>query len=372
MKKNIISCISILILTACSNNELNNKNEIEKRLTEFFFNQESIYNKTHDFLISYSLLDKIEGIRSITNKDVYNIKKSNHTTDKPIMLEGSVFTSLYDGFTKYKILDIEITGNTAQAVVNFVYNSKPQIKWTDTIILIKENKWKIENVKFDAKTSYYKDLNEKLDPINFNNNAFVDIRTNKNGERLKLVHYIKSDIYTITFKNKKATLMRSVSADGERYEGDNFELWFKGNNLYLRKDDNLVFSSIIQENIDLIEAKNYFLRNDYPEKSIHIIKINNKKELDRIFGTASTMGKDGQSTKIDFNKFYAVAIIGENNDLGNSIYVLGIIYEHKKLNLTLYTEPIDKEKKQSYFSRPFKIILIEKKYKGEIIWNNFC
>lgn len=113
-------------------------------------------------MFSKDLLNKLNNVKTITKKDEERIKKSEFPTDKPIQIEGSVFSSLYEGYSKYTIQKISVKGNHAEAIIDFE-NSLYKESWSDKIILVKESGWKIDNVLFSKDN--FKDLKEKLNAI---------------------------------------------------------------------------------------------------------------------------------------------------------------------------------------------------------------
>ena len=63
------------------------------------------------------------------------------------MIEGDVFSSLYEGQDAVKIGDIKIEGNKATAEVEFT-NTEYKLTWKDVVILVQENGWKIDDVLY--------------------------------------------------------------------------------------------------------------------------------------------------------------------------------------------------------------------------------
>ena len=57
-------------------------------------------------------------------------------------------------------------------------------------------------------------------------------------------------------------------------------------------------------------AKNYFFKND--QKIPANPKITTEEEFNKLFGMATTMGKDGMPTDIDFSKSYMTMFISLN------------------------------------------------------------
>ncbi|MGX5684184.1 hypothetical protein ACWKWW_06440 [Chryseobacterium cucumeris] len=74
-----------------------------------------------------------------------------------------MFSSLYEGFTDYKIKSVKIQDKTAEALVAFGYNeASPKETWMDTVHLINTEKgWRIDNVTFDT-IGNSKDLKARL------------------------------------------------------------------------------------------------------------------------------------------------------------------------------------------------------------------
>lgn len=61
-------------------------------------------------------------------------------------------------------------------------------------------------------------------------------------------------------------------------------------------------------NVPYRELKGYFVKNTFKGKLTNP-KIANKRQFDRIFGMAATMGKGGQPTPVNFRKQYVIAVI---------------------------------------------------------------
>jgi hypothetical protein len=115
--------------------------------------------------------------------------------------------------------------------------------------------------------------------------------------------------------------------------------------------------------IPFLEAKNYFVKNNYPEKEIHSLVLKTQKDFEEIFGMASTMGTEGKPTNIDFNKQYAIAIIGNTTDKATTIDVISL---KKNNNEILLEYKINEGEKVSFKSRPFKLIIIDNSYDGAV------
>jgi hypothetical protein len=166
MNKSILITTSVLISFLCFISCQEDKNkEIEALLNELYQSKMPDSNLLKNSKIwSSKRINQFDYIQRLTLMDQERISKSNIPTDKPILLEGSVFTSLYDGYTSYAIKDIQMNNDTAKAVVSLKYEQEgiPSENWFDTIILIKNKQWLIEDIKFDKRISSINSLSESL------------------------------------------------------------------------------------------------------------------------------------------------------------------------------------------------------------------
>ena len=160
---------TILMVLSCSKNE-----EDKAEITHLI---ELTYSKNRSFSAldftsarySTSLLALVKEAKEVTKQSQIAIQNSEFPTDKPNIIEGNVLVSLYDGFTNYQLLSIEKSNDSTQKVsIKFEYDSKPKISWIDTIVVIKETHWKIDDVVYSSKN------------------------TNEKSFKLKLAHFIKA------------------------------------------------------------------------------------------------------------------------------------------------------------------------------------
>jgi hypothetical protein len=156
-----------LTLTACKKSEnapkaVNSDAEITQKINQMYSvygkSSEAMYdNPFSDTIFSSGLKKTLDEAVKASNEDIEKVKKSAHPEDKPQVFEGSVFTSLYEGYTTYKILSVKMIdgSNPAKSEVSVEFeNSKetPKITWTDKVNLINSgNGWKIDNINFDKK-----------------------------------------------------------------------------------------------------------------------------------------------------------------------------------------------------------------------------
>lgn len=164
-------CVSfIFCFIACSKtaSPSTEKKQITEKVNQLY-NQygktnEDLYNKPFsEDLFSPDLKKVLENAVNASKKDIEKIKSSDHPDEKPLIFEGAMFSSLYEGYTTYKIQSVDIHNNSANVFVQFEYNdASPKITWTDKIHLIDSgNGWRIDNIIFD-KIANSKDLKTNL------------------------------------------------------------------------------------------------------------------------------------------------------------------------------------------------------------------
>ncbi|BAP31814.1 uncharacterized protein CHSO_2777 [Chryseobacterium sp. StRB126] len=115
-------------------------------------------------LFSPELKNILETAINASKADIEKVKNSDHPDEKPLIFEGAIFSSLYEGYTGYTIKSITVHNKTAEALILFEYNmASPKVSWTDRIQLIDSDKgWKIDNIIFDKKINHSKDLKKSL------------------------------------------------------------------------------------------------------------------------------------------------------------------------------------------------------------------
>lgn len=167
-KSIFFSCL-LLVFSNCKTDE-KSRDEIFKKVNSFYENKASFYEmKLDTALFTKELIHKMENIRYITELDKARIKQSDAPTDKPFLLEGSVFSSLPDGYSKFTIKYISFKENTAAVLVKFEYDGTPKLHWFDKIILENKNGWKIKNIIFSK--SY--DNTNLLDRLTYKSTTWI-------------------------------------------------------------------------------------------------------------------------------------------------------------------------------------------------------
>lgn len=174
MKKQIFLYLGILLLfISCKKEKRNNDTSTDIAITQKINNLYSQYGKSNEAIYNQSIPDDlfspelkkiIETAINASKADIKKVKNSDHPDEKPLIFEGAIFSSLYEGYTHYTVKNVTIKDQTAEALVQFEYDmSSPKVLWTDTVSLIDSGKgWKIDNIVFDKKVNHSKDLKTSL------------------------------------------------------------------------------------------------------------------------------------------------------------------------------------------------------------------
>jgi len=107
--------------------------------------------------LSAALQSVIEGEKESATR----VKASDFPNDKPQILEGEVFAGLYEGFTAYELTG-ERTEDGRSAITVRFRNEPYNVTWTDEILLVDEDGWKIDDVRYSDKKAGLLSLREVL------------------------------------------------------------------------------------------------------------------------------------------------------------------------------------------------------------------
>ena len=108
-------------------------------------------------------------------------------------------------------------------------------------------------------------------------------------------------------------------------------------------------------------ARNYYRRNDNVEDVLPL-KISSEEELLRFFGYAAVMGRNGEPTKIDFEKSFVIPIILPETNRETEIVIDGL-YHKRPESLTLAFETVQGEEPLSYTTLPFELLVVDGIYR---------
>lgn len=108
-------------------------------------------------------------------------------------------------------------------------------------------------------------------------------------------------------------------------------------------------------------ARNYFVRNDYKDTALHLLKLESGEAFDRVFGMAATMGADGKPTFVNFDTHYVLACVSESSSKSVALEAASLTSGNGNILLICSRKegPV-----QSFISRSSLILLVEKRYQG--------
>ncbi len=148
-----------LMMTACSQKP----SESPVAIVQKIYNTPNPFRneKLDSTLFTSELFQLISQSKETEQKSRETIRMSKAPTDKPLLIEGEIFASLYEGYTGFKVLATEVVKDTALLSVEFTNQSYQQV-WTDKVRLIAvAGSWKLENVLY-GKPSSQPDLQQVL------------------------------------------------------------------------------------------------------------------------------------------------------------------------------------------------------------------
>ena len=104
------------------------------------------------FYAAYSTFHPSDGI---PNAAELKFNKANKAS--PPLIEGDLFTSMFEGATSYKVGACKLSGGGASCAVDLVYDDKKDapIRWTDTITLTKTKAgWRVDDIFYGGAWEY--------------------------------------------------------------------------------------------------------------------------------------------------------------------------------------------------------------------------
>ncbi|MPS71663.1 MAG: hypothetical protein E2590_00750 [Chryseobacterium sp.] len=120
--------------------------------------------------------------------------------------------------------------------------------------------------------------------------------------------------------------------------------------------------STLNEEVPYKEAKNYFVKSNI-NAAIDSPKFETQQEFEKVFGTATTMGGNGKPTPIDFSKEFVVAQI---EDPSTQTIELKPVSIRKNSNILEIKYKRIAGENQSYTTQTAMILIIDRKYEGDV------
>lgn len=128
---------------------------------EFFDGYRGNFREADPSRLSRALAVALQSAVEGEKASAARVKASEFPNDKPQILEGEIFAGLYEGFTGYEIAGESVADG--QAIVQVRFRNEPyDVTWTDEILLVDEDGWKIDDVRYAQKKAGLLSLREVL------------------------------------------------------------------------------------------------------------------------------------------------------------------------------------------------------------------
>lgn len=117
---------------------------------QFFQGYRGDYRQADQVFLSRALVAALQSAAEGEKESATRINASEFPTDKPLLLEGEIFTGLYEGFTSFEVGPEGV--KDGQTVVEVRFRNEPyNVTWTDEVVLVDEDGWKIDDVRYSGK-----------------------------------------------------------------------------------------------------------------------------------------------------------------------------------------------------------------------------
>jgi len=117
---------------------------------QFFQGYRGDYRQADQALLSQALAAALQSASEGEKESAARIKASEFPNDKPLLLEGEIFAGLYEGFTSFEVGPERPDGGVT--VVEMRFRNEPyNVTWTDEVLLVNEDGWKIDDVRYSGK-----------------------------------------------------------------------------------------------------------------------------------------------------------------------------------------------------------------------------
>lgn len=119
------------------------------------------FREADERYLSHSLAAALQSAAEAEKESAARVKSSEFPNDKPLILEGEIFAGLYEGFTAFKV-GAERAGQGETTVEVRFRNEPYNVDWTDDFLLVEEDGWKIDDVRYVQKKAGMLGLREVL------------------------------------------------------------------------------------------------------------------------------------------------------------------------------------------------------------------
>ena len=153
----VLAC-TLLALWGCGQQP---SGAVEEAVLAFYAGRPTHRDVDHK-LLSSGLAALLDAALEAEDRDRARVKASEHPDEKPMLIEGDIFTSLYEGQNRASVEHVEFGGGGALARVAFE-NTDYHIAWTDEVALVDEGGWKIDNVIYGREGAAQPNLRAALE-----------------------------------------------------------------------------------------------------------------------------------------------------------------------------------------------------------------
>ena len=153
----------LLILAACQRpaDEPRKPSPATDAVQAFFSGYKGNFREADPTYLSGGLKAALQATSDGEKQSAERVKASDFPNDKPQILEGEIFSGLYEGFTSFQAGPENVKDGQATVEVRF-RNEHYGVDWTDEVVLIEENGWKIDDVRYIGKKAGLLSLREVL------------------------------------------------------------------------------------------------------------------------------------------------------------------------------------------------------------------
>lgn len=135
--------------------------DVASAVDGFFSSYRGNFREADPARLSQALAAAVQSAVDGEKESAARVKASEFPNDKPVILEGEVFSGLYEGFTGYEIAGESVSGD--RAVVRVRFRNEPyNVTWTDEVVLVDEGGWKIDDIRYAQKMAGLLGLREVL------------------------------------------------------------------------------------------------------------------------------------------------------------------------------------------------------------------
>ena len=128
---------------------------------DFFAGYRGNFREVDPARLSASLKAALQSAVEGEKESAARVRASQFPNDKPQILEGEIFSGLYEGFTGFETAGEKAADGQTVVEVRF-RNAHYGVDWTDEIVLVDEDGWKIDDVRYTGKKAGLLSLREVL------------------------------------------------------------------------------------------------------------------------------------------------------------------------------------------------------------------